>query len=254
MPPFSEYFRGVEAVCLLWVVSVLALGVLVFAGVRKLSLVGLLKFHREETGAAYTLSYVMAFPVFGLLLALIAESTLMLTTKIGTVYAAYAAARAGIVWSSAQPGEAGSPQVLERARSRMRRSAVHALVPFSSANPKNRMINFGLLNDNRLPEYLAAYQVHYGDVSDKAGYLTRKYLFAAAAVNVDVENLESVKYGEDLIVTVRFKYPFILPGIGRIFGTKTGNFYSAELQSRVELQTETPNSESGGLGIEYHSD
>ena len=55
----------------------------------------------EEDGAAYTLSYVMVIPVYALLICLIIETCLMLTAKLGTVYAGYAAARSASVWSSA---------------------------------------------------------------------------------------------------------------------------------------------------------
>ncbi len=58
-------------------------------------------FHRDEDGGAYTLSYVMTIPFLMLLVALIVESTLMMTAKVGTVYSAYAAARTACVWSSA---------------------------------------------------------------------------------------------------------------------------------------------------------
>ena len=59
----------------------------------------------DEDGAAYTLSYVMVIPVYALLICLIIESVLMLTAKLGTVYAAYAAARTASVWSSATTWE-----------------------------------------------------------------------------------------------------------------------------------------------------
>ncbi len=59
----------------------------------------------DEDGAAYTLSYVMVIPVYALLICLIIESVLMMTAKLGTVYAAFAAARTASVWSSATTWE-----------------------------------------------------------------------------------------------------------------------------------------------------
>ncbi len=50
------------------------------------------KLNRGEEGGAYTLSYVMVIPLLMLLVCAIVETTLMMSAKLGTVYAAYAAA------------------------------------------------------------------------------------------------------------------------------------------------------------------
>src|SRR5262245_56396176 len=78
----------------------------------------------DEDGAAYTLSYVMVIPMYALLMCTIVEMALMLTAKLGTVYAAYAAARSASVWSSATEWE--------KAQEKAKTAAVQAMVPFSS--------------------------------------------------------------------------------------------------------------------------
>ena len=61
---------------------------------------GLVRFLRDEEGAAYSLSFVMVIPIFALMICLIIEGALIMTAKLGTVYAAFAAARTASVWSS----------------------------------------------------------------------------------------------------------------------------------------------------------
>ena len=58
------------------------------------------RFAHDEEGAAYSLSFVMVIPIYGALDVLDHRRTLILTAKLGTVYAAYAAARTASVWSS----------------------------------------------------------------------------------------------------------------------------------------------------------
>src|SRR6185436_5257888 len=78
----------------------------------------------EEDGAAYTLSYVMVIPVYAILVCMIIESVLMMSAKMGTVYAAYAAARTASVWSSAT--------TWDKTLGKSKEAAINAMVPFAS--------------------------------------------------------------------------------------------------------------------------
>src|SRR5262245_4523384 len=78
----------------------------------------------DEDGAAYTMSYVMVIPVYALFICMMIESVLFLTAKLGTVYAAFAAARTASVWSSATTWD----KTMEKAQL----SAVRSMTPFSS--------------------------------------------------------------------------------------------------------------------------
>ena len=51
------------------------------------------RFHRDEDGGAYTLSYVMVIPLLMMLIALIVESALMMSATLGPHYAANAPVR-----------------------------------------------------------------------------------------------------------------------------------------------------------------
>jgi hypothetical protein len=250
----GEFVRSVGLVWLAWAVSVIGFSVLTARGLSSLWHNGWRHWHEDDSGAAYTLSYVMTFPIYGLFMALIVETSLMLSCKIGTVYAAYAAARSAVVWSSAQPGAPGSAAVTGRARERMRRAAVHALVPFASASPQHAFPGGG--GDGNLSQFLAAYRAHYSDDAT-TGYLTRKYRYSSSATEVTSENLAGHEPTDDIVVTVRFHYPFILPGIGRLLGAKPfggAKFYTALLETQAKLQSETPRSKSRTLGIQYRSE
>lgn len=254
MFPFSELTRSVGPVWVAWGIAVFAFSLLAGRSLGRLRRVGIKGWHQDDSGAAYTLSYVMTFPIYALFMAVIVESSLMLSCKIGTVYAAYAAARSAIVWSSAQPGAPGSAEVTGRAQQKMQRAAALALIPFSSASPDHAIP--GGNGDASRSEFLAAYRAHYNDDAT-AGYLTRKYDYAFGATEVESPNLANHGPGDDIIVTVRFQYPFILPGIGRLLGGKPfpgAKFYAVEMETTAQLQAETPQSESRTLGIEYQSE
>src|SRR6185437_5924062 len=85
---------------------------------------GVRHFIADENGAAYTLSYVMVIPVYAILICMIIETVLMLSAKLGTVYAAYSAARTASVWSSAT--------TWDKTLAKAKQAAVQSMVPFAS--------------------------------------------------------------------------------------------------------------------------
>jgi hypothetical protein len=202
--------------------------------VRYLSL---LRLAREEEGGAYTLSYVMVVPVITLLMCLIVESALMLSAKLGTVYAAYVGARVATVWSSAANWE--------RAEERIEQAAVRAFVPFASGGSSRD--DGGEANVARFVE---SYRT-YADRPVADAYVSRKYQNAAAAVTVRTDGPPPA-WDAAITVTVRYEYPFRVPGIGRLLGEKGANGgYHFPVASRITLQNEGPQNDSQDLGIGY---
>ena len=78
----------------------------------------------REDGGAYTLSYVMVIPVLTLLICLTVETTLMMSARLGTVYAAYSGARTACVWSTAG-------RQWPATEARVRRAATRSFVTFA---------------------------------------------------------------------------------------------------------------------------
>ena len=243
MPALSEYFRSVEGVWLAWAVSVALLAVLAWRAFRGFRWSHLRALHAEEDGAAYSLAYVLTVPFFMLLVCLVIQTTLILIVKMGTLYAAYAAARSGIVWRSADPGRAG-----EEARL----AAVHAVTPFASSSGLHAAGNRVGQATEGADDYAHAYRklVHGPATTD---YLRAKYFYADKATAVDLRK-DSPDADGDLTATVTYHMPLVIPGIARWFGTPSPwdhRFYTMEIVSKVALPDEAPQSESGTLGIQY---
>jgi Flp pilus assembly protein TadG len=192
----------------------------------------------DEHGAAYTISYVMVIPVLMWLFCMIIECAIIFNTKLGTVYAAYAAARTATVWLPATNAE--------NANAKAQLAGVKAMTPFASgmrpgknaAPPSNEAI-----------AYLNAYH-EYSTKTIKDSYVLQKFNYAQQHVRVQVEKPSSSV--DNIKVTLTYEYPFIIPGVGRLLG-KQGedkNFYYP-ISTTVELSNEAPQEDIGTIGIGY---
>ncbi len=196
---------------------------------------------RGEEGGAYTLSYVMVVPLLMLLTCGMVETTLMMSAKLGTVVAAYSAARTVLVWTSLDAD-------WDRTRARMEQAAVKSMVPFASGSAGT--------SDPREMEQATAYAAAYAQFVDapvSADYVKAKCRSAASNTSVEI-NAAPDQWNSDLQVTVKYRFPFRLPGMGRVLGTRgtDGDFY-CELESQVVLQNDGPQNEQQVLGIGYGS-
>ena len=86
------------------------------------SCAGLKRFAGDERGSAYVLPYVMTFPIYFLLVCIMIQATMIIMVKMGVQYAAYAASRSAIVWSSVEPHKSASERH-EKARSMAKRGS-----------------------------------------------------------------------------------------------------------------------------------
>ena len=193
---------------------------------------------QDETGGAYTLSYVLVVPFLMLFMCMIVETTLMLSAKIGTQYAAFAGARVATVWASAVSWD--------EAQSRTEEAAQQAFLPFASgamsrANGQEAE-NFG--------RYYESYSEYVEDPASEA-YLRKKSQNASNSLTVTIEGPPS-QWDDDLTVIVRYECPFRIPGIARLFGEQGDNGgYYFPLTSEVTLQNEGPQNEQQDMGIGY---
>ena len=128
MQTFDDPLGSVRGITVLWACSVVGLAWLIVAAARRARRnLGRLRDLSGEDGFAYSLGFLLTMPFLMVVVALVVETTLLLASKAGTFYAAYAAARSAIVWDTAQPPGVGDE--------RIRLAAVHAIAPFASSNP-----------------------------------------------------------------------------------------------------------------------
>lgn len=192
----------------------------------------------DEDGAAYTLSYVMVIPMYAILICLIIESVLMLTAKLGTVYAAFAAARSASVWSSATTWE----KAMEKAKF----AATKSMTPFASGT------HGGLLNavSSESAAYVAEYHLYVKrPISDK--FLLSKFGYAKKHVKVDIAGPPTA-WDAPIVAKVTYEFPFNIPGIGRILGRRSfdGNYYF-NITSIATVPNEAPQDNRKTIGIGY---
>jgi hypothetical protein len=235
----------------LWVVLALAftalLGLTLLTYRRCRRIWSLRHLGRAEAGAAYTITMVATMPIYAMLVAMIIECTLTLQVKIGTLYAAYAAARSAAVWYPAEVPRA----VIER---KVKTAAVQAIAPFASSRDDHLAGIGASAGDapeaNDLYEAYAAYC--HGPITFAC--LDNKLRYAWQATTVSVEPSCSGP-GADLTVTVRYQMPFH-SAIGYCLGGRrsSGGLCLREIETTVTLPKEGVKSPTQTLGIHYDPD
>lgn len=246
----QDYLRFAEGAWLLWLVGVAGLLLLARAALADFSRAEWKALLCEEDGAAYTLSFVLTFPLYIAFIFLVVETTLFLIVKIGTVHAAYAAARSHIVWSSLDAN---------KAKAKQQQAAVNVMAAFASSNVKHALA-VGATHPQAPPvinaaKYFAAYRAydfkveHPGTVK----YITKKYIYAHIATKATVTE-KSTDWNGDVEAKVEYEMPFQLTFIGRIIGHRVlpgVNVYTFRVQSTVTLPNDAPRNDSRTLGIDY---
>jgi Flp pilus assembly protein TadG len=237
-----------------WAISGILILALTIYSLRYIQWRRLLKLRREENGAAYALSFVMIFPLYLTLVAVFLETTLMFQAKLGTMFAAYSAARSASVHTTvAFPDDRNDDFITENAITYGTRSAVYAMTPFACGmkeTPSNSQncTNFW----NAYDDYLEGKKKPA--IAEK--YRVKKYSYAEKAMKVNFElgeGEESEPWKQDIIVTIEYEAPFFLPYIGKLLGGKPGQFSKvvSKITSTESIQNECPQNETGSLGIEY---
>lgn len=247
--PITTFFESVAHV---WVIGTIALALWIYLtrrAVNHLRRGDLWRLLAREEGAAYTMSYVLTFPIYMLTVCVVIQSGLILVTKTGTVYAAYAAGRSAVVWLNAQPNLADE---------KIKQAATTAMAPFASSRAVDfRRVggsaNSGATNDaNR---FVAAYKKYAPSAPATPKYLAAKYRMADVATSVAWEPERPTEH-QDVILTLKYRMPLHIPGAARVLGYANG---ICEITSRVTLQNEGAKKENGQnpqlpLGIDYRSD
>jgi hypothetical protein len=209
---------------------------------RRSDLTALRRFANDEEGAAYTLSYVMVIPFYALLMCLIIETVLMMTAKLGTVYAAYAAARTASVWSS--------HTTWDKVQKKAQKAAVKSMVPFASGTQSvfsNIPTDPAVLADGAV--YFAGYKTYTKEPVSKE-YLAAKFAYASRSVVVKIDGPPATS-NAPIKARVTYEFPFNVPGIGRILGKWSPGGYRFTLTSEATIPNEGPRDNRKTIGIGY---
>lgn len=248
----SAYFRGVEWLWALWLASAVGVAWATIRTFSGINLSVLRRFLRSERGAAYSFAYVMTFPIYVLLIVIVCQTTMLLITHMGVVYAAYAGVRSAIVWKAVTDGEGKTTEVADKM---IRQAVVAALTPFASSSSYHAQ-QMGISGTSTAADdYYDQYIAYIG--SDKSGgpvrktYLTAKYRYAAGDKVTRVTTVVPDAGGEepwkkDVKVTVTYNAPFDLPVVAQWLGKKPfsgASFYVLPLNASASLQFEIPKSE-----------
>lgn len=211
------------------------------------------RLRRSEKGAAYSLNMAITLPFYTVLVGFLIEWSLMQNVHVGVNYAAWAAARAAIVWL---PAETTKLSTAAENVDMVRRAAVNAITPWSSSIAP---VPSGTSSAEGGDALLAGYQSAALGSQQQPSYVQKKWNYANAATRVEfdppLEQLRSANPQEPQVVrvTVHYEMPFNLPGIGRLIGRHNGRCWVRDLQKTVELKIERPATATGQLGISYDS-
>lgn len=237
MAPVGEYIRGAEGLWFGWLVAGLAALVVTARGLARLTRADLRRVLSEEDGAAYSMAYVMTVPIYVLLVCFVVELTFVLVAKMGTVYAAYAAARSNIVYRSLDSGGADD---------RARQAAIRAMLPFASSS----RMHGGSGGGNGAGEYDTAYRRYAPGGFAPSEMIRMKFGYATKATTIQVSKQDSAPNGL-VRATVRYAAPLHVSMVGKVIGRKAGKYYVVDLTTSVALPDEEPVSEDRTLGIRY---
>lgn len=236
----SDYLGSVEAVWLIWLLAVGSLALLTRAVLRSISFRWVRTLAWGEEGASYSLAYVLTVPIYIILICLVVETTSLLIVKVGTMYAAYAAARSRIVWDPTMPAVG---------QERMELAGKQAMVPFASSHP---LFQFGPAAPGGQDQaYMAAYRQYAAGIAPYPptdAYWSNRYHHAWTATTVTLVRITDRKDPGASVATpmytisVAHDAPLITPLIGRILGTRqVGKYWVRTIASQITLPAEPTN-------------
>ncbi|MEZ6086503.1 MAG: hypothetical protein R3C05_00400 [Pirellulaceae bacterium] len=277
--------ESVEFVWIVWLVSVTILLFVSRFAIQKMRWRSVAEFVRDEEGASYAIPFVLTLPFLLLIFCCALQGTLVLLVKFGTVHAAFASARAAVVWQGADPRvrgnlNDGSDKKVEFYADR---AAVMAMTPFASGVQEHyervrftsfptsggfNAMTFGSRYYDRTYERLAGQVTSGSNVSPiiKAGeedrlasesYVYRKLRFAATMTKASVSN-NRARYNAPVEVSVTYRMPLHIPMAGAIFDNGWGyarhRLYTRRITTTVTLPSEMAQTVHGRLEIPYFPD
>lgn len=254
----GELFRGMGPVWACWAVGAAVVVGGFAAAARRVRAPRLRAVAGDESGASYSLGFVLVAPLYLCFLLVVYESTLLLVAKVGTMYAAHAAARSAVVWQTAEPARLR--------RDRTDQATFTAMAPFVSARPRDiklfRIPGSAYKQSGEMAGVYALYSRAaaaapapvvrpYPRGNAPWDYVVRKYLNAASRTTYEIGG-DARAPGADTTAVVRYRAPLYFPGVSR-FLADGGPPYEYVIESKAVLPNETPTSADRRLGIGYQS-
>ncbi len=277
MPIWNHYIAGVEDIWCLLGASVFLCVLLTWRLLRSMALHRIASFHREQSGATYMLPLVLTMPFYVLLITMIIECTLMLTAKIGSVGAAYAAARAAAVWlpyESAMPKTAPDYTPMEDRELMVRLAAARSMWPYASGSKSHVSDEpLGEFIDATIAQQIEVFQHYSGDQKFDLDYVYRKFAYALNASRISIDYFDPITgtvaekpaFNSKLQLTLYYEAPIHTFGVGRLFGeeSQVGKYFVRPIMTTVSIENEgvkpsvagnkiSPDKLSKSLGIRYY--
>jgi hypothetical protein len=241
----------------------------------------------DQTGLSYTLSYVLAIPVYLFFLLIAYEATFLLIAKIGTMYASHAGARCLAVWLTTDSPSRSPMHLINRKST----AVTAAMAPFATTDPRHIRSEW---NADRQAVYAIATEYaeaqrgyatkalslpvarrRYAQTTATADSLRTRFSVAASRTTSlytfqtvererkvrNAEHQESTgdeKEWQVIEMTVSYKAPLRIPGPARWLDPDGGAPFEIEIVSKARMANEIPATKPDAsgkrtLGIDYRS-
>ncbi len=250
MNVLNSIIAGNAGLWVTWLIGVMIFGIVTVHLGRRIRFRLPSQLASDETGAAYSMSFVFMIPLYLLFCGLMMEITFLIIGKIGTVYGAYAGARSASVWDGLQ-----DPDL---ATQRLHQAVCSGIAPFATS------VGFDPAASDSSPaglpfhavraaeDYAAAMQKSAHDEHlDKAELISH---YARICHRVTAQRQLHSRDGKHaVIVTVEYQAPLIFPGVAKLFDEDHRSPYEYKLTSTIHMMRSIPASKNHKLGIDYHS-
>ncbi len=218
---------------------------------------------RRTRGASYSLPFVLVVPLYLMLMIGAIEVAFLMLARIGTQYAAHAAARSAVVWRSARPANLRDERAHQSAAASLaafvggREKELETAGPVPAwagplgddfATATQKFATPAAADDPAIPR---PYQ--RSRTPPDADFLRRKYQIAAARTKVEVKADDPNNPRTPLTVTVTFRAPLYMPIVSRFLDPDRSAPFEYPLSATVVMAADGAMTKDGQHTIDYHS-
>lgn len=239
-------FANDTGLWLIWLVLLIACAGCASRLVQSLRVRRIRQLHRDENGAGYTVGVVLTLPLFLLLCGMAFEVTFLIIAKVGTVYAAYAGARATAVWET-MPGELSEQRVVQAVVSGMAPFAASLGFDPAANEPHTTLPPYA---ESMAEDYFRAVQKSAAPETLDRNGMQEHFLRVFRRIQSQ-STVSQRRHGAEIIMQVHYAAPLIIPGVAPFLDDDRRSPWEYALTAEVRMTLEAPKSRDGTLGIEY---